>query len=367
MQTHDPEAAAHGMPARAAYEMMRFRCLLRGIDQPSFDRLSDAIDSWGSWLSAWTHLGERFMSLSEQSRKSGFDTSAGELALRAGVAFHFGKALAVASSESYRDLTTRSVEAVRHGLQTLDPTFERLVVPSAGGQLHGNLRRPAGVERPPLVLLIPGTESTKEEFPFWEQTFLSRGMATLSIDGPGQGETGLSLPMRHDYEAAVSPFLDALADRPDIDHKRIGATGISLGGYYVIRAAAAEPRIRAVVANCGPWSLGEWWEAGHLPPLYANKYIWGLRARDEADAVAKARPFTLDGVAQDVGVPALVIFGGADVLLDADAHGRRTAEALARGELWMFEDGNHGVTNRAVEHIGPSADWLKRRLDEERS
>ena len=57
-------------------------------------------------------------------------------------------------------------------------------------------------------------------------------------------------------------------------------------------------------------------------------------------------------------MPALVIFGGADVLMDADQHGRRTAEALPKGELWMFELGNHGVTNFAAEHLGPGADWL---------
>ncbi|MFI6357242.1 alpha/beta hydrolase family protein [Streptomyces sp. NPDC050743] len=366
MTTQHPEDAAYGMPSRAAMGMMRARCLLRGIDHPSFDALCQEIDSWRSWPSAWARLGERFMSKAEECQKAGFMASAGELALRAGVAFHFGKALAVAPTASYRDLTKRSVDSVRRGLQMLDPTFERVVVPAGEGHLHANLRRPLGAERPPLVLLIPGTESTKEEFPFWEETFLRRGMATLSIDGPGQGETGLTLHMRHDYEAAVSPLLDALADRSDIDHQRIGATGISLGGYYAIRAAAAEPRIRAVVANCGPWALAGQWEAGLMPPLYAHKYIWGLGAADETEARLKARPFTLDGVAENVDVPALVIFGGADVLLDADEHGRRTAEALARGELWMFEDGNHGVTNRAVEHIGPSADWLRRRLDEAR-
>lgn len=366
MSHTDLEADAHGMPPRAAYEMLRARCLLRGIDQPSYDGLSDVVDTWDSWTAAWTDLGERYTSFSEQYLKAGYDPSAGELAVRAGVAFHFGKALDTAPTDSYRHLTGRSVEAVRHGLTLSDPSFERLVVDGDGGPLHGNLRRPAGVERPPVVLLVPGTESTKEEFPFWEETFLRRGVATLSIDGPGQGETGLVLPMRPDYEAAVSPFLDALADRRDIDPQRIGATGISLGGYYVIRAAAAEPRLRAIVANCGPWSLGEQWEQGLVPPLYANKYIWGMRAVDEADAIAKARAFTLDGVAEQVEVPALVIFGGADVLLDPDEHGRRAADAMRRGELWMFDDGNHGVTNRAVEHIGPSADWLIQRLNEGR-
>ena len=60
-----------------------------------------------------------------------------------------------------------------------------------------------------------------------------------------------------------------------------------------------------------------------------------------------------------MNVPALVIFGGADVLMDADRHGRRTAELYPKGELWMFEDGNHGVTNYAPEQRAPAADWVR--------
>ena len=288
------------MSSQAAYEMMRARCLLRGIDQPSYDRLSGSISDWDSWTGAWAGLGDATAPCPTSTRRRVTSVAPVSWLTRAGVAFHFAKALDIAPTDTYRDLTLRSVEAVRQGLTMVDPTYERLVVDGAGGRLYGNLRRPTGVERPPLVLLIPGTESTKEEFPFWEESFLSRGIATLSIDGPGQGETGLSLSMRHDYEVAVGPFLDALSDRSDIDHRRIGATGISLGGHYVIRAAAAEPRIRALVANCGPWGLADWWEQGRIPPLYANKYIWGLGAADEQDAIAKARAFTLDGVAENV-------------------------------------------------------------------
>ena len=75
----------------------------------------------------------------------------------------------------------------------LDPDAERIEVPLDGGRVVGNLRRPAGEERPPLVLLMPGLDSTKEEFFRLENVFLDRGMATLSIDGPGQGESGYDL------------------------------------------------------------------------------------------------------------------------------------------------------------------------------
>jgi 2,6-dihydroxypseudooxynicotine hydrolase len=94
---------------------------------------------------------------------------------------------------------------------------------------------PQAQSRPPLVLLLPGLDSTKEEFFYWEDVFLKRGMATLSLDGPGQGETGYTTHIRPDYEKAVTAVLDALEGRTDLDLKRIGAVGVSMGGYYAAR------------------------------------------------------------------------------------------------------------------------------------
>jgi predicted esterase YcpF (UPF0227 family) len=36
--------------------------------------------------------------------------------------------------------------------------------------------------------------------------------------------------------------------------------GISLGGYYAPRTVAFEKRIRAAIANCGPYNWGALWE-----------------------------------------------------------------------------------------------------------
>lgn len=340
-----------------ALASMQARCVIRGIDLADYQRLAEKVTSWDDWWDQWTLMGDHYLRLADRYQAAGWPTSAGAARLRAGIAFHFGKALAVRDDPRYRELTTRSVQAVTTGLRLMDPSFERIEVPFDGHIVVGNLRRPLGTQSPPLVVLIPGTESVKEELPYWEQDFLTRGMATLTMDGPGQGEVGFSLGIRHDYEHAVSALLDALTGREDLDLTRIAAAGVSLGGYYAIRTAAFEPRITAVLANCGPWSLGAEWD--HMPPLYRAKYVWNLGGGDEQTARTRADDITLDGVAERVTVPALVIFGGADVLLDADGHGRRTAEALGKGELWMFENGNHGVTNYAAEHQGPAADWVR--------
>ena len=90
-------------------------------------------------------------------------------------------------------------------------------------------------------------------------------MATLSLDGPGQGETGFHTDIRPDYEIAVAAILDAVAGRPELDRERIGAVGVSLGGHYVVRAAAFEPRIKALAGISGPYDLAASWAS--MPSL----------------------------------------------------------------------------------------------------
>jgi hypothetical protein len=207
---------------------------------------------------------------------------------------------------------------------------ERIETPLA----IGNLRVPT-THAPPLILLIPGLDSTKEEFFRLEELFLARGMATLSMDGPGQGETGYTVPIRHDYEVGVSAALDALAGRDDLDLDRVGALGVSLGGYYAPRAGAFEPRLKAVAGISGAYDFGEIWDS--LPPLTRETFTVKSGARDEAEARALAGRLSLAGVAERLDRPALFITGKLDRLIPWEQTERGAREAPG-GTFVLFEE-----------------------------
>ena len=101
----------------------------------------------------------------------------------------------------------------------------------------GVLRLPAGTGPHPAVLLIPGLDSTKEEFRSTEKTFLDRGLATFSVDGPGQGEAEYDLPIRGDWSAPGQAFLDALAAQPERRPRPARRSGASAS------AATTRPRL----------------------------------------------------------------------------------------------------------------------------
>ncbi|MBI5828883.1 MAG: alpha/beta fold hydrolase, partial [Chloroflexi bacterium] len=100
--------------------------------------------------------------------------------------------------------------------------------PFDGATMVGTLRRP------PLALLLPGLDSVKEEFYSWENVFLKRGLATFSLDGPGQGESLRlrDLHARHDYEVPGKAAYEYVAARPEVDPQKVVIMGYSFGGYY---------------------------------------------------------------------------------------------------------------------------------------
>jgi pimeloyl-ACP methyl ester carboxylesterase len=184
-------------------------------------------------------------------------------------------------------------------------------------------------------------------------------MATLSLDGPGQGEAGYDLPMRHDYEVGVSAILDAVADRGDVDLSRVGALGVSLGGYFAPRAAAFEPRLRAVAAISGPFCFGELWD--DLPELTRETFLHKSRASDGEDGRRRALALDLDGVLERLEAPALFVTGRHDRLIPWEST-RRQAEAAPRAEFVLFEDGNHVCANIPYKARPLVADWLAEQL-----
>jgi 2,6-dihydroxypseudooxynicotine hydrolase len=338
------------------------RLIANGVDYNDFVRTTAAISHWDEWLPAWSATAEGHLELARQAREDERDRTAGEAFLRAAVCFHFAKFVWVLDLERHRIATEEAVRALYAAHAFLDPTAERLEVALGGEFVVANLRRPAVAPLllpPPLVILIPGLDSTKEEFFAWESVFLARGMATLSLDGPGQGETGFTTDIRPDYEVAVTAVLDALAVRTDLDLRRVGAAGVSLGGYYAARAAAFEPRIRAVAGVSGPYDLGAAWE--QLPELTRETFAHHSGAHDVADARKQASALSLAEVAERIEQPCLVVTGGRDRVIGWE-QSKRIADEAPRGEWVLYEEGTHVCNNIPFKYRPLVADWIRDRL-----
>ncbi len=335
------------------------RFTAQGVDPGDFTQVTAGIERWEDWLGAWRANGDLHAGLAAEAESRGWLRTAGEAWIRAALSYHFAKFVWMLDMARHDAVAGQAVAAMYQGHRLLDPAAGRIEIPFGGGVMVGNLRRPPGADRPPLVLLIPGLDSTKEEFFAAENVFLARGLATCSLDGPGQGEAAAGLKIRPDYEAPVGAALDVLCARDDVDGGRVGLLGVSLGGYYGARAAAFEPRIAAAVVCGGCYDYGELIR-DRAPHSFATfKYGCGAATSDEAYAVAHR--MTLKGAAERITKPMIVVFGKRDRLVPWQ-HAARLADEAPGAQLWMFEEGNHVCMNLSYRWRPQAADWLADRL-----
>lgn len=332
----------------------------QGVDYNDFFRTTSRIKRWEDWCSEWCATADVHHELGARAESRGDQTTAGEAYVAAALCYHFAKFMFQEYRDQYMAASRKAVDSFARGLRLLDPAAERLEIPFEGTNMVGTLRFPSRDGQPPLVLLLPGLDSTKEEFFYWEQVFLRRGLATFSLEGPGQGECGYTTHIRPDYEVAGRLAIDALARRTDIDVDRIGAAGVSLGGYYAARLAAFDPRLKAVVDLCGPFNFGECWDGA--PSLTRQAFQYNSGSRDAAAAKAIAHQLTLDSVAGRIKQPFLVIQGRLDRVIPWQ-QAQRIVDAIGpSAELVMFEDGNHVCNNIPYKYRPLTADWLKSKL-----
>jgi len=335
------------------------RFTANGVDPSDLEVLRHRITRWADWCKEWSAVAEVHEALGDEALAAGRAFSGGRALARAAVYYQFAQFCFSEFPDEKGAAQARKVACHRRALPHLVPPAERIEIPYDGVSLPGNLRRPAGVARPPLVLILPGLESTKEEFTLFEEDLLARGLATFTFDGPGQGEVWPRMRMRHDHEGAISAVLDALAQRPDVDGARVGTVGVSMGGYFAMRAAGLEPRLRAAVDLAGPYDL-EFWEKSS--PLMRRNFLHAFGAETPEQGRECFARVTLAGVTARIRCPILVVHGRLDTIVPPEHAERIVAEATCEKRLAMYEDGNHVCNNIPYKYRPLVADWLRETL-----
>ncbi|HEX9763173.1 MAG TPA: alpha/beta fold hydrolase [Acidimicrobiia bacterium] len=319
----------------------------------------DRINDWSDWAPEWMKTARVHEDMGEQAWNEGRRISAVGSYLAAAACYHLSYFLSVDDEQAHAHGLAKMLECHDRVLPYMEPAVEKIRIPFPEADLAGLLSIPGGDGPAPVVIFLPGLDSTKEQRHGGRGSLLRRGMAVLSLDGPGQGEISPRLPIRHDYEVAVSAAIDALETHDWIDTGRVGLIGASLGGYYACRAAAFEPRVTAAVANCGPYDWIACWD--ELPKVTRGafrKYSWS--ASDE-EAKEKARALDLTGVAEKITQPLVVVHGMLDPLIGVE-HAQRIADEAPNAILITVDDATHGVSNLAYKFAPWVDDWMAERL-----
>ncbi len=284
------------------------RMAIGKASQGAFD-LGTAVQTLGriidgdpaSWLREWTATADRLRRQAVMSRQAGQHQTSGWFYL--GAADSYARALAfidglpddsalLPTFREYSACWEAFIDASRGTHVRVDIAFEDTTLP-------GYLLRPdaGGAARPTLVITNGSDGSLSGLWAEGVEAALKREWNVFVFDGPGQQsllfEQGI--PFRHDWESVLTPVLDALVTRPDVDGDRLLALGISQGGYWLPRALAFEHRFLAAVVDDGVWDVSRVWYA-NLPEPLVQMLRAGERDRfNQAMAAATADPVRTRG------------------------------------------------------------------------
>lgn len=248
----------------------------------------------------------------------------------------------------------------QHYGQLANPPWQKVQIPYKDYKMDGWLMLPRNLTPAnPIVLSIGGATAFKDQAVRGAEVSTLNGIAVLIMDGPGQGTTRFfnNGYLEVEVEKAYSKMIDFI--KADGRFGKIGIMGGSTGGYYVPRAAATDKRIDACVCLGGSYAPAEILDY-HMEYKHKFAVLCGV-TDEEMDKIFPK--MTLEGLADKIECPLLVVHGEADPIFNVFSAKRLYDEAIAKDKTFIAYPGAWhcaaGYGSRAGRLIG---DWMAEHL-----
>jgi 2,6-dihydroxypseudooxynicotine hydrolase len=340
------------------------RMLADGLPYSDVTTAQAEINDASAWLPFWTERAATYERLGTEAMHQGNDLTAGEFLWLASLCCHYAQFMWFHDRETRSRIQNEKVRLYDAAAPHLNPPAARLDIAFADYEvphsIPGFLRVPTGTPPAqgwPVVLIVGGTESTKEEAHRFEDLCLARGLATYAFDGPGQGEMLDVLPTQPHFERWSRRVVDELQRQPGLDSTRVGVIGRSLGAHYALRIAACDERIAVCVAWGPFFDMSDALEVG--PQSFTGDlYNAGFDGDVENGLPVVQSMLDLADVAAGLRVPTYILHGAKDAIVS-----QYQAEALRHGfpnadvTFVVDPNGTHCCHNLAHLHRPALADF----------
>jgi hypothetical protein len=224
----------------------------------TFDRIHAKGDKLHVVFEEFRRLGRRARSRADRERQAGRLASARSSYLRSAMYLDVALFYTLASGQPTRRHEGQAYSEMEaswaRAAALFEPAFQPIKIPYQGSYLPGWFLSPGGKGRRPTAILNNGSDAQNVDmFVYGGAAALERGWNALIFEGPGQGGNLFlrNMPFVPDWETVVTPVVDYLRGRPEVDNSRICLAGQSFGGYLTARAAAYEHRIAGLVPDPG--------------------------------------------------------------------------------------------------------------------
>lgn len=326
-----------------------------------------------SWRRGWSELAQGLLDRAPGDELGAPAAAAtlGARAARASSYFRTAEFFAPYDSPVRRTLYESARSAFRTAIPSLPVEVTVIAVPDGDVEYDGYVFRGRGStsEEPgPGVVFLGGADSYAEELFFFGGLALAeRGITVVVADTPGRGSTlrHKGILSRPDYEKPAARVVDVLESLDFVDGERLGVVGLSLGGYYAPRLAAADDRIRACVCWCACFDVLS--DVYLFYPPIQPQLRWIVGARDDGEAREKLSAFSLAEAAPRITCPILISHGESDEIMAFESAQRLYESVSSRDKhlrLWTAAEGGAGHCNydNWAACIPLMFDWLAARL-----
>jgi dienelactone hydrolase len=328
-------------------------------------------DDRDGWERGWLDLAEQTEARAMDALHAGHQQTAMQNFFHANQYYRMSDVLLTAADMAKkRQRFLKSQQTFRAAGRLHSPPIDVITVRCGNEEYDGYFCHPADPKPGPwpAVFFIGGADAFAEEIFFSGRQITSRGWALLLVDTPGRGSSHYlkGIPARADYEVPAMACIDYLISRPEIDPRRIAVMGISMAGYYAPRAAAFDPRIKALVCWSGCYSVLEdlYLFCKHLQPT-VQRILGGVT---DAEAREQLKAFTLEGTARSITCPTLITHGAEDRLMRVEG-AKQLFDALGSADktLKIYDNAKTGGTIHCSHdywgyNLPFMLDWLENRL-----
>lgn len=330
------------------------------------------------WVPIWRDQGQLHEEAGDRLEQSGDHAGARSAYLQAKTYYAIGRFPRELNAVK-QEISDDCARAYRKACAHLDPPVEVVEIEHAGQSIVTHYRAPKNASpgsQVAAVLVMCGADVFKEDRGWAQEMCIENGMAALVMDGPGTGQN--PFPWSPDSVSAWEAAVDWLRARPEVDSDRVGAFGISRGGYSVMQLAGTAPdKVKAVVASAGhpfgyrmtdaeldafvdarnqraTWRFG----APEDPPSFPT---W---SKEKEESIFSEWALSELGILDNITMPVLMINGKLDHLAPIGniyfmlEHGPATGK-----EARVYADGGHCAFKYFDDWAPASFEWLAEKLN----